>query len=101
MHLPCGSGAPLHLGRHGSRLNHTCLGWSRRPCGRGFVAPAPGAGEARAGQGREASACGCPPAPNALGAWTHGLRLGVRCSLCCGSVMLALLAIGMTDFAHV
>jgi predicted metal-binding membrane protein len=46
---------------------------------------------------REGSACGCPPAPNALGAWTHGLRLGVRCSLCCGSLMLALLAIGMTD----
>lgn len=31
---------------------------------------------------REGSGCGCPPAPNALGAWRHGLRLGVRCSLC-------------------
>ena len=40
---------------------------------------------------------GRPPAPNALGAWRHGLRLGVRCSLCCGSLMLALLAIGMMD----
>jgi len=46
---------------------------------------------------REGSGCGCPPAPNALGAWRHGLRLGVRCSLCCGSLMLALLAIGMMD----
>jgi predicted metal-binding membrane protein len=46
---------------------------------------------------REGSGCGCPPAPNALGAWWHGLRLGVRCSLCCGSLMLALLAIGMMD----
>jgi predicted metal-binding membrane protein len=46
---------------------------------------------------REGSGCGCPPAPTALGAWRHGLRLGVRCSLCCGSVMLALLAIGMMD----
>jgi len=46
---------------------------------------------------REESGCGCPPAPNALGAWRHGLRLGVRCSLCCGSLMLALLAIGMMD----
>jgi predicted metal-binding membrane protein len=46
---------------------------------------------------REGSGCRCPPAPNALGAWRHGLRLGVRCSLCCGSLMLALLAIGMMD----
>ena len=46
---------------------------------------------------REESGCGCTPVPGALGAWRHGLRLGVRCSLCCGSLMLALLAIGMTD----
>ncbi|MGH7518112.1 MAG: DUF2182 domain-containing protein [Gemmatimonadales bacterium] len=46
---------------------------------------------------REGSGCGCLPAPNALGAWRHGLRLGVRCSLCCGSLILALLAIGMMD----
>jgi predicted metal-binding membrane protein len=46
---------------------------------------------------REGSGCGCPPGPGALGAWRHGLRLGVRCSLCCASLMLALLAIGMTD----
>ena len=46
---------------------------------------------------REGSACGRLPAPNALGAWRHGLRLGVRCSLCCGSLMLALLAIGVMD----
>lgn len=46
---------------------------------------------------REGSGCGCLPAPNALGAWRHGLKLGVRCSLCCGSLMLALLAIGMMD----
>jgi predicted metal-binding membrane protein len=46
---------------------------------------------------REGSGCGRPPAPNALGAWRHGLRLGVRCSLCSGNLMLALLAIGMMD----
>ncbi|HET6577750.1 MAG TPA: DUF2182 domain-containing protein [Gemmatimonadales bacterium] len=46
---------------------------------------------------REASRCGCPPAPNALGAWRHGLGLGVRCGICCGSLMLALLAIGMMN----
>jgi len=46
---------------------------------------------------RAGSGCGRPPAPGALGAWRHGLRLGVRCSLCCGSLMLALLAIGMMD----
>jgi predicted metal-binding membrane protein len=47
--------------------------------------------------GREESGCGCTPAPNAWSAWRHGLRLGVRCSLCCGSLMLALLAIGMMN----
>ena len=31
------------------------------------------------------------------GAWRHGLERGVRCSLSCGSLMLALLAIGMMD----
>ena len=46
---------------------------------------------------REESGCGCASVPNALGAWRHGLRLGVRCSLCCGSLILALLAIGMMD----
>ena len=46
---------------------------------------------------REGSGCDCPPAPNALGALRQGLRLGVRCSLCCGSLMLALIAIGMMD----
>ena len=42
---------------------------------------------------------GCPSGPAAFGAWRHGLRLGVRCSLSCGSLMLALLAIGMMDLA--
>jgi predicted metal-binding membrane protein len=46
---------------------------------------------------RDGSGCGCPPTPHALGAWRHGVSLGVRCSLCCGSLMLALLAIGMMD----
>lgn len=46
---------------------------------------------------REGSGCGCPPPAHALAAWRHGLRLGLRCSLCCGSLMLALLAVGMMD----
>jgi predicted metal-binding membrane protein len=46
---------------------------------------------------RDRSGCGCPPTLTVLGAWRHGLRLGVRCSLCCGSLMLALLAIGRMD----
>ena len=46
---------------------------------------------------REGPGRGCPPEPNTRGAWQYGLRLGVRCSLCCGSLMLALLAIGMMD----
>jgi predicted metal-binding membrane protein len=46
---------------------------------------------------REGSGCGSPPAPGALDAWRHGLRLGVRCSVCCGSLMLAMLAMGMME----
>lgn len=47
---------------------------------------------------REASGCGGGPlAPDVVSAWRHGLRLGARCGLCCGSLMLALLAIGMTN----
>jgi len=46
---------------------------------------------------RHGAGCAGRPAPDALGAWRHGLRLGVQCSLCCGSLMLALLAIGMMD----
>lgn len=46
---------------------------------------------------REGPGCGRPPAPHALRAWRHGLSLGVRCSLCCSSLMLALLAVGMMD----
>ena len=46
---------------------------------------------------RDGTGGGSPLAPNALGAWRHGLRLGARCSLACGSLMLALLAIGMMD----
>jgi len=50
---------------------------------------------------RESSACGCLPETTVLGAWRYGLRLGVRCCLCCGSLMLALLAIGMMDLVAV
>ena len=46
---------------------------------------------------REAPDCGCPTAQGARGAWRHGLGLGVRCGLCCGNLMLALLAIGMMN----
>src|SRR6476469_7763632 len=46
---------------------------------------------------REGSAHGWPLVPSVLGAWRHGLGLGVRCSLCCGSLMLALLAMGMMN----
>ena len=48
---------------------------------------------------REETGCGVPSVPDALGAWRHGLSLGVRCSLCCGSLMLALLAAGMDPVA--
>lgn len=43
---------------------------------------------------REGSWCPCPPAPDALGAWRQGLKLGVGCGRCCAGLMLALLAVG-------
>ena len=46
---------------------------------------------------REGSAQSYPPGLSAVGAWWHGLSLGVRCVLGCGSLMLALLAIGMMN----
>ena len=46
---------------------------------------------------REGSWCVCPPAADALGAWRQGLKLGLRCGLCCAGLMLALLAIGMMN----
>ena len=46
---------------------------------------------------RGGSGCDGPPAASGFGAWRHGLSLGVQCSLCCGSLMLALLAMGMMN----
>lgn len=46
---------------------------------------------------RQDSVRGCPLGPSIVEAWRHGLERGVRCSLSCGSLMLALLAIGMMD----
>jgi predicted metal-binding membrane protein len=46
---------------------------------------------------REGSGRGRPSTPSVPGAWRHGLELGVRCSLCSGSLMLVLVAIGMMD----
>jgi predicted metal-binding membrane protein len=48
---------------------------------------------------RRESEDGRPFATAASGVWRHGLELGVRCSRSCGSLMLALLAIGMMDLA--
>jgi len=47
------------------------------------------------GHCRNAPACG--PSPDARSAWQHGVRLGVRCSLCCFGFMMVLLATGVMD----
>jgi predicted metal-binding membrane protein len=46
----------------------------------------------RAGPG-----CGCAPARGGLGALRNGIGSGVRCGLCCGNLMLALLVVGMMN----
>ena len=49
------------------------------------------------GRCRDAAGCGGPRGPDALGAWRHGLRLGVQCALCCSGLMMALLAVGVMN----
>jgi predicted metal-binding membrane protein len=51
----------------------------------------------RLGRCRVGTGCGAPPVSSTLGAWSHGLELGVACSLCCGNLMLALLVAGMMN----
>jgi predicted metal-binding membrane protein len=46
---------------------------------------------------RDWPGCGAAPPADALRAWRHGLELGIVCSRGCGSLMLALLAIGMMN----
>jgi predicted metal-binding membrane protein len=50
---------------------------------------------------RQLSCCRIAPAAVSRlpgpGAWRHGLRLGVRCTLCCGSLMAMLLVAGVMD----
>jgi predicted metal-binding membrane protein len=36
---------------------------------------------------------------NFLTAWRHGLRLGLRCALCCAGFMTALIVVGVMDLA--
>jgi predicted metal-binding membrane protein len=46
---------------------------------------------------REAPGRGCTLSAGAAAAWRHGLRLGLQCSRCCGSLMLLPLVIGVMD----
>jgi len=46
---------------------------------------------------REARACGITPPINVATAWKHGLRLGLQCSACCGSLMVVLMVVGVMD----
>lgn len=73
------------------------------PIAAGGLLLAAGAVQLTSWKARQLARCrpgsGCAPAaaPGALTAWRHGLRLGVDCSRCCGSLMLALLAMGMMN----
>jgi predicted metal-binding membrane protein len=46
---------------------------------------------------REAPGRGRAVAADAGTAWRHGLRLGLHCSACCGSLMAVLLVVGVMD----
>jgi predicted metal-binding membrane protein len=45
---------------------------------------------------RESACAGALPG-SARNAWEHGLRLGVRCALCCSSFMMVLLVVGVMN----
>ena len=47
------------------------------------------------GRCRNASACALSLSLGARNAWTHGLRLGVHCCLCCSGFMMLLLVTGV------
>ena len=46
---------------------------------------------------RDAVSCADPRSPGAASPWRQGLRLGVRCSLCCSGYMILLLVTGMMN----
>lgn len=79
----------------------TPVGWL--PLASGVLLLMAGAVQFTSWKARQLAHCREDPtrecAPSALRAWKYGLRLGVRCSLACGSLMLALLAIGMMNLA--
>jgi predicted metal-binding membrane protein len=60
-----------------------------------------GALQFTAWKARQLACCRQAPAralpPDAGTAWRHGLRLGLHCSHCCGSLMVILLVIGVMD----
>jgi len=49
------------------------------------------------GHCRAAPVCRGSPPPDAVSAGRHGLRLGVRCSLCCSGLMMILFVTGVMD----
>ena len=46
---------------------------------------------------RAVPGCSCTVPADASGAWCYGLRLGLRCSYCCGGLTVILLVIGVMD----
>lgn len=79
----------------------TLVGWM--PLASGMLLLLSGAVQFTSWKARQLAHCrenpGHDGAPNVMSAWKSGLRFGARCSLACGSLMLALLAIGMMNLA--
>jgi len=79
-----------------------CLALARSvPIATGVVLLLAGCVQLTAWKGRQLGHCrnapACGPSLDARSAWQHGVRLGVRCSLCCFGFMMMLLATGVMD----
>jgi len=48
---------------------------------------------------RKEEVCGHESGTDTGSAWRHGLRLGLRCSACCGNLMVVPLAVGVMDLS--
>lgn len=75
------------------------------PVATALVVLAAGALQFTTWKARQLACCRQAPGPgrtlcaDTRTAWRHGLRLGLHCARCCGSLMAALLVVGMMDLA--
>jgi predicted metal-binding membrane protein len=95
------AGFPLGVALAALEMRQPALS-SAVPIAVGVVVVIAGAFQFTAWKARRLDCCRDAPDPGALSpgaaaAWRHGLRLGLRCSQCCASLMAIQLVIGVMD----